>query len=297
MGSIVETLRFLGPKNCVISIVEGHSEDGTMEILEALGPEIRKLGAEYHFLRSEITPNDGRRIEHLAELRNMALEPLLNNKTHFVEDPTVIFLNDVAICSEDILELIHQRRHIGADMTCAMDWSHVRRYPTFYDVWVARSITGNSFFYINPEDVNWDQAHLLFFDDPAALKRFDDHRPVQVFACWNGAVAFDARPLLKDGIRFRDSREGECHMGEPTYFCKDLWGKGYGKIAVVPTVNLEYDDKHGAWIKNKKGYVGDLVKGDDGAGDMVEWKGPPEKVLCMPGWKDQSWVPWDEHML
>ncbi|PKS06343.1 hypothetical protein jhhlp_007091 [Lomentospora prolificans] len=295
MGSIVETLRFLGPENCVISIVEGHSKDGTMEILEALGPEITKLGAEYHFLRSEITPNDGRRIAHLAELRNMALGPLLNNTAHFVEDPTIIFLNDVAICSEDILELIHQRRHIGADMTCGMDWSHIKRYPTFYDAWVARSITGNSFFYINPEDISWDQAHLLFFDDPVGSKRLDDYRPVQVFACWNGAVVFSARPLLKDGIRFRDGYEGECRMGEPTYFCKDLWKKGYGKIAVVPTVNLEYDNKHGAWVKHKKGWVHKLVKEDDGAADLVEWRGPPEKVLCMPGWDQQTWVPWDEH--
>ncbi|PKS11687.1 hypothetical protein jhhlp_001675 [Lomentospora prolificans] len=294
MGSIVEVLRFLGPHNCVISIVEGHSKDGTMEILEALGPEIRKLGASYHFLRSEITPNDGHRIARLAQLRNLALEPLLNNTASFVDNPTIIFLNDVAICSEDILELIHQRRHIGADMTCGMDWSHIKRYPTFYDVWVSRSITGNSFFYIDPTDISWDHAHLLFFDDPESSQRYDDHRPVQVFACWNGGVVFGAQ-VLQNGIRFRDGHEGECRMGEPTYFCRDLWKKGYGRIAVVPTVNLEYDNRHGAWVKKKKGYVSDLVKDDDdGTRDLLDWRGPPEDVLCMPGWDRQSWVPWDE---
>lgn len=296
MGSIVETLRFLGPQNCVVSIVEGFSTDGTWEILEALGPEIAKLGAEYHFIHSDITPTDGHRIKRLAELRNLALEPLLSNSTMYEEDTTVIFLNDVAICSEDILELIHQKKHTKADMTCGMDWSHMKNYPTFYDQWVARSISGNSFFYIDPATANWDHARELFFDDPVGSERFKNNRPLQVFACWNGGVVFGARVMVEGGIRFRDGYEGECRMGEPTYFCKDMWKAGYGKIAVVPTVNLEYDNSHGQWVKDKKGYVGDLVWNDDGAADIIEWKGPPEQVLCMPGWDQQSWLPWDESL-
>ncbi|SPO00340.1 related to alpha-1,3-mannosyltransferase [Cephalotrichum gorgonifer] len=295
MGSIIEAVRFLGPENCMISIVEGHSKDGTMEILEALRPEAEKLGVEYHFLRSDITPNDGKRVVHLAELRNLALEPLFNNTSAFVKDPTILFLNDVAICMDDILELTHQRVQLGADMTCAMDWSHLKAHPTFYDVWVARSITGNSFFYINATDVNWDHARELFFDDPEGLARFDKNLPVQVFACWNGAVVFGAKPLLEAGIRFRGANVGECRMGEPTYLNKDMWYKGYGKIAVVPTVNLEYDDNHGTWIKEQRGYVTELIKEQNGT-DTIDWKGPPEKVLCMPGWKDQTWPAWDDHV-
>jgi alpha-1,3-mannosyltransferase len=33
VGSIVETMHFLGPEHCVLSIVEGRSDDGTFEIL------------------------------------------------------------------------------------------------------------------------------------------------------------------------------------------------------------------------------------------------------------------------
>ena len=303
MGSVVEAVRFLGPENCVVSIVEGNSVDGTVEILEALRPEMEKLGVKYQLISNELPPDDGRRIFHLAEWRNLALEPLLaeNLTTRFVDDdPVVIFLNDVAICPEDILELAHQRRFLGADMTCAMDWSHVMGLsrPTFYDAWVSRTMTGNSFFYIDPEDGSWSRAQELFHDDESTLERFRSHRPVQVFACWNGAVAFSAKPLLEEGVRFRDGYKDECRMGEPTYFCKDLWKSGHGKIAVVPTVNLEYDDYHGMWIKGRKGYVSEvMLHVDEQAQDWkIEWKEPPEKVLCMPGWTDQSWVPWDEHL-
>jgi alpha-1,3-mannosyltransferase len=303
MGSIVEAVRFLGTENCVLSIIEGNSVDGTYEILDALRPEMKKLGLQYQFVRNEIIPNDGHRILHLAEFRNMALEPMLGSKTttRFVEDdPVIIFLNDVALCPDDILELVHQRRLLGADMTCAMDWSHVkgRNHPTFYDVWVSRTVTGHSFFYIDPKDGSWDHSEEIFFDDDSARERFDSHRPVQVFACWNGAVVFSAKPLLQEGIRFRDGYKDECHMGEPTYLCKDFWKAGHGKIAVIPTVNLEYDDTHGKWIKGRMGFASDLVQNvDEQAEDFkIEWKGPPEKVLCMPGWTDQSWVPWDEHL-
>ena len=44
MGSIVETVRFLGPENCALSIVEGNSDDGTLEILGRVAQRYEKLG-------------------------------------------------------------------------------------------------------------------------------------------------------------------------------------------------------------------------------------------------------------
>jgi alpha-1,3-mannosyltransferase len=35
---------------------------------------------------------------------------------------------------EDILEIIHQRKALGAYQTCAMDWTYVGEHPTFYEV-------------------------------------------------------------------------------------------------------------------------------------------------------------------
>jgi alpha-1,3-mannosyltransferase len=107
IGSIVETVRFLGPENCCLSIVEGNSDDGTLEILAALRKDMGSLGLQFHFQTSDIDPKNGDRIEALAALRNLALEPLINNPSHYSPDAAVIFLNDVAICVDDILELVH----------------------------------------------------------------------------------------------------------------------------------------------------------------------------------------------
>lgn len=163
LGSIVETVRFLGPENCVLSIVEGNSDDGTPEVLEALRADMEALGTEYFYQTSNIASREsagapgqrGDRIVRLARLRNLALQPMLDDRRRHDADTTVVFLNDVAACMEDILELVYQKALLGADMTCAMDWTYVGPTPTFYDVWISRTIAGESFFRI-PEPHNWD---------------------------------------------------------------------------------------------------------------------------------------------
>ncbi len=191
MGSIVETVRFLGPDNCALSIVEGHSDDGTLEILEALRKDLGSLGLEFHLQTSDIDPRKGDRIEALAALRNLALEPLANNSSNYSPDTAVIFVNDVAICMEDMLELVHQRIFQDADMTCAMDWSDIDPQPIFYDIWIARAINGDTFWEI-PPDGSWRFASNLFWNHPKSRQRYDEHKAFQVFACWNGAVVFTA---------------------------------------------------------------------------------------------------------
>src|SRR5947209_9773285 len=71
LGSIVETIRFLGPQNCALSIVEGRSNDSTFEILFKLKEEVEGIGAKYYFDTSDIDPKveGGDRIRALAELR------------------------------------------------------------------------------------------------------------------------------------------------------------------------------------------------------------------------------------
>jgi len=297
LGSVIEVARFLGPDRCAISIVEGNSPDGTAEILHALQPHLRDAGIAYSYVPSDINPSDGDRIGKLAELRNLALEPLFgkHKNQEVSEDTTVIFLNDVAACPEDILELVLQRRGLNATMTCAMDWTYVGRDPTFYDVWVARGMNGDSFFNI-PEDGSWDYAWNLFWNAPDAQARLAAHRPFQVFSCWNGAVVFSAGPLL-DGLRFRaaDGEKGECNQGEPQLFCKDLWFRGQGRIAVVPTVNLEYSDEAALKIKKLKGYTSNLVAAQTEQTNKIDWKlTPPETVKCMDGWAHQFWQAWNE---
>ncbi|KAL8679627.1 MAG: hypothetical protein Q9186_004088 [Xanthomendoza sp. 1 TL-2023] len=293
LGSIVDTIRFLGPQECALSVVEGRSDDGTYEVLMLLRETLEGMGAKYYLQTNEVNPRaEGvDRIEALAALRNQALQPLID--LHVGADTEVVFINDVAICMEDILELIYQRHRQNADMTCAMDWTYVGPDPTFYDVWIARGMNGDSFFNI-PPDGNWDSAWNLFWNNPEALEKFNAGKPFQVFSCWNGAVTFTAKPIVEQKIKFRSASEQECSQGEPKSFCKDLWMLGYGKIAVVPSVNLEYNDENGKRIKSAKGYVSSHVNGED-ENEKIEWEGkPPEKVRCIPNYANQTWRTWDE---
>ncbi|KAH6892548.1 alpha-1,3-mannosyltransferase CMT1 [Thelonectria olida] len=296
LGSIVEAIRFLGPHRCALSIVEGNSPDGTADILIALRPFLSSLGASYFYQSSKIDPSKGDRIRRLADLRNLALTPLLDNSHRASGNTTIVFINDVAACTEDSLELVLQRRWLGADMTCAMDWTYVGPDPTFYDVWVARTIHGDAFFEV-PPDGSWNSAWNLFWNAPETGARYDAHLPFQVFACWNGATAIGAAPVL-DGLRFRDNcggKDGECYQGEPQIFCKEMWFRNFGKIAVIPTVNLEYSDEMGAEIKQLKGYTGDFARDQTMDGNKIDWElEPPDQVKCMPTWDNQSWRPWNE---
>jgi alpha-1,3-mannosyltransferase len=297
LGSVVEAIRFLGSEYCVLSIVEGNSEDGTGEVLAAIRQELEAMGATYYFTHSGINPKEGDRIKKLAELRNMALQPLLGKPEADKYSPngtTVIFLNDVAICTEDILELVHQHRFLGADMVCAMDWTYVGEHPTFYDVWIARGMNGDSFFEIPPNG-SWDSAWDLFWNNPSAKSRFLAHQPFQVFSCWNGAAVFTGTPLIDGTMAFRFPREGECHQGEPQLFCKDLWFYGYRKIAVVPTVNLEYSTEDGKRIKDQKGFTSRWTGAPGHENEKIEWQlDPPATVKCMPGWENQFFEAWNK---
>ncbi|EPE33585.1 alpha-1,3-mannosyltransferase CMT1 [Glarea lozoyensis ATCC 20868] len=292
LGSVVETMRFLGFDRCTLSIIEGRSVDGTYEVLKSLAPALGKLGVTYHFNSSDVNPEVGNRIGNLAALRNDALEPLRASPTY--ENASVIFLNDVAICMEDILELVHQRITLEADMVCGMDWKNLWKDPTFYDVWIARTMTGDSFFEVG-EDGNWDSAWNLFWSDDKTQQRFQDHLPFQVFSCWNGGAVFGARPFFKTAIEFRAPREGECFNGEPAIFCKELWWLGYGKIAVIPTVNLEYSDEGAELVRELRGTPSTFTL-EDGL-SKIEWvKEPPEKVRCVTNYDQQTWGAWNESM-
>jgi alpha-1,3-mannosyltransferase len=309
LGSIIETIRFLGPSNCELSIVEGRSHDGTYEILHSLIPELAALNVTYHFTTNTIDPKAGSgvdRVEALAILRNQALHPLSSSPESYSPDTTVLFINDVALCMEDILELIHQRILQHADMTCAMDW--IYGGATFYDVWVSRALNGDQFFEI-PQSGSWEFADNLFWNHPASKEKWEAKKPFQAFACWNGATAFTAKPILEQKIKFRtvkrgkgkDGKDDECYMGEPTLFCKDMWHEGYGRITVVPSVNVGYDDEESKKVKQTHGRTGEWVereaemRGERDRDALIVWEAePPPVVKCVPTYQRPVWVPWDQ---
>ena len=217
LGTILETIRFLGPENCALSIVEGSSTDGTYEVLLAARNTFAKAGIRYILRHSDLATNNEHRISRLAMLRNLALEPLVQNPQQYNSTTTVLFINDIAMCMEDVLELIHQKVLQKADMTCGMDWTYLSPAPSFYDVWIARTMTGETFFEIG-KDGNWSASQNLFWSDAAALQRYNAHKPFQVFSCWNGMTAFTAQPLFDGEVEFRANNKSECFQGEPQLF-------------------------------------------------------------------------------
>jgi len=111
-------------------------------------------------------------------------------------------------------------------------------------------------------------------------------------------MAFIAEPPMEEEIRFRDYHKNECYQGEPKLFVKEMWYHGYGKIAVVPSVNVEYSNEAAKNIKALKGYRSQNVSNE--GGDLkIDWKTePPAKVKCMPGdYEHQTFVSWDEGFL
>ncbi|KAK5188094.1 hypothetical protein LTR47_011597 [Exophiala xenobiotica] len=296
MGSIMEAILFLGPENCVLSIVGAQrDDDGTTEILSGLRDEASGIGLKFHFKVTDIDPlrKDSDRVADLAKLRNAALAPLLNDSQLDNSETTFIFLNDISLCAEDILELVYQRKIQQADMTCALDWIHGGRF--FYDVWIARGMSGDLFFEI-PQSGSWEFAENLFWNDPSSRSAYDSRQPFQVYACWNGAVALSAKPFLEDQIRFRAAGGQECVMGEPTLLCKDFWTHGHGRIAVIPSVNVGYSDEESRAIKVRRGYVStSLAQQSKGLDTLITWKGaPPDLIKCQPSWNSPSWVAWNQ---
>ena len=293
-GSIVEAIKFLGPHNCVLSVVEGRSTDGTYEILRELGAYLERMGLRYLLQTSAIHPQYNEdRIVLLAELRNLALREIYEHPEQYAPDTTIIFINDVWICTEDILELVHQQFHQDAHMTCGMDWTNTTEpgVPRYYDLWVGRSMTGESFY---SGFFDWQKG--IFWDDEYTIQRWEKFQPVQVFACWNGIVALTAKPFMDGKIRFR-GLEGydnkECFQGEPNLLAKDLWYHGYGRIQTLPAITTAYEYYEYLNSKRARGSLSDHF----GESDMsnVEWKAtPPRKVKCRPQWEnDDRWLPWN----
>ncbi|KAF6817020.1 alpha-mannosyltransferase cmt1 [Colletotrichum sojae] len=304
VGAVIEAINLIGPENCALSIVEGISTDGTYETLYRLKAHLDKMGIAYYLQTSSIDSHSGDRIGKLAKLRNLALEPMMAEAEAYDPKATIVFLNDVAACTEDILELAYQKQTQKADMTCAMDY-HFLRFaphngePSFYDSWISRGINGDTFLPIpdrTPKGEQWSDVANMFWNEPYSQDRYLSRKPLQVFACWNGGVAMTGEPFLSRKLDFRRSFKGECYTGEPTLLCKDLWNLGHGRIAVIPSVSLAYNVKDGRQIKEERGFASTWTANEqNGEPVQIAWQDqPPDMVKCMPSFRNQFWRPWNE---
>ncbi|KAI9513522.1 CAP59-like protein [Russula earlei] len=221
---------FLGYHNVFISIYENGSTDQTKALLRIFDALARSVGLRVTIRTSQRTRGAfNHRIEYLAEVRNAAFVPLheqRNSENEYFD--TIIFMNDILPCIDDVLELIYQSRLNN----CRNHGS-----PVFYDNWVARDINGTAL-----ENAPFES---IFHDDPSSM-RFQQHLPVQVQSCWNGIAVLDPAPFYQPKrVRFRMARitEGECSASECSLICNDYWEAGYGRILMVPRVKLAYDGK------------------------------------------------------
>lgn len=307
MSSIVETVKYLGAKHCAISIVDSGSEDGTWEVLAALKPFLDDMGVRYFLATGDFKHLDGddTSLEVLANLRNRALQPLKAEEVEplhalagmYSPEAVVVFLDDIVMCPEDILELVFQHVNQQAQMTCAFDW--VFNGTVFHDVWQSRSLAGSSFFEI-PPDGSLGGSDDMFFDDPLNKPRYDSFLPLQVYSCWGGMVTLNAVSFAEDTIRFRpaEQTDADCYMAEPMLLAKDLYSQGLGRILAVPSVNVAYSDNEATETKHIRGYVADHINTLNQNLDeyeMVQWQTvPPDMIKCLFHSDQLAWTEWIE---
>ncbi|KNZ56210.1 family 69 glycosyltransferase protein [Puccinia sorghi] len=246
-----------------VSAILGFQNVRSVGIRVVIRTSLRTRGAFHH------------RIEYLAEVRNAALAPLqeLRDSEGELFD-SVIFMNDVLPCTDDLLELIWQSRRQNAGITCGADYIFHEEIaqPVFYDNWVARDINGTSL-----ENAPFESI----FRDPPSQHKFERHLPIQVQSCWNGIAILDPAPLYAHPrVRFRMARlaEGECSASECSLICNDYWNAGYGRIVMRVWQIIHPERKNLTVIR---GYTRLGGAPDDPTADPQDraWFGPHDRLF------------------
>jgi len=240
-STLFRVASILGYHNVFVSIYENGSSDQTKALLRIFDALCRSAGLRVAIRTSRQRRGDfAHRIEYLAQVRNEAFDPLheLRDAHNTVFD-SIIFMNDVLPCVDDILELIWQSRHNNAGITCAADYMYHDHlgHPVFYDNWVARDINGTAL-----ENAPFE----VVFHHPISNDRWRRHLPIQVQSCWNGIAVLDPAPFYEPkpvAFRMADILADECSASECSLICNDYWQAGYGRIMMVPRVKLAYDRK------------------------------------------------------
>ncbi|KAJ2381351.1 hypothetical protein GGI23_007606 [Coemansia sp. RSA 2559] len=216
----------------------------------------------------------------MAELRNRAMEPLYRSESE--DFSKVVFVNDVFFCAPDVLELIYQAERQNAHMACAEDFVFKHGSLAFYDTWVARDMLGRAF--------KTRQRNIA--DDGGALAGQLHGRPFQVQCCWNGMAVIDARVFAgRKGIRFRRGANGECSASECSLLCNDMWGRGFGRLVVVPRVKVSYEMQTRDLLRMPLHSPRDLPFSDKQPEREIAFRPAPRSVYCHPLNKVGSAVP------
>ncbi|KZS96751.1 hypothetical protein SISNIDRAFT_482545 [Sistotremastrum niveocremeum HHB9708] len=292
----------LGYHNVFVSIYENGSKDQTKALLRIFDALTRSVGMRITIRTSARTRGSfTHRIEYLAEVRNSAMVPLHERRDEGEFFDTVIFMNDVLPCVDDLLELIYQSRLQNAGITCAADYMYHDDIgaPVFYDNWVARDLNGTAL-----ENAPFENI----FHHEESSSRFQRHLPVQVQSCWNGIAILDPAPIYQPPrIKFRmaDIASGECSASECSLIGNDYWAAGFGRIVMVPRVKLAYDKRVYDIIHPPRrnltairGYVKLGGLEDDPRSDPQDrsWYGPHDRLFVEEESQPLDFQPGPEHV-
>lgn len=125
-ATLFRAAAILGYHNVFVSIYENGSNDQTKALLKIFDALARTVGLRI-IIRTSMRTRGlfNHRIEYLAEVRNAAMLPLheLRDNDGEVFD-SVVFMNDILPCVDDLLELIWQSRRQNAGITCAADYMY-----------------------------------------------------------------------------------------------------------------------------------------------------------------------------
>ncbi|KAF9233043.1 glycosyltransferase family 69 protein [Melanogaster broomeanus] len=267
-------LAILGYHNVYVSIYENGSTDQTKALLRIFDALTKSVGLRVTIRTSTRTRGAfNHRIEYLAEVRNQAFNPLHELRdSHNEYFDSIIFMNDILPCVDDLLELIWQSRRNNAGITCAADYMY-HEYPCELDV----AAQGTPVFYDN-----WM------------------HLPLQVQSCWNGIAVLDPAPFYTPPyVRFRMARlaEEECSASECSLICNDYWEAGYGRILMVPRVKLAYDNQGGI-SPPYGGYarLGGLPDNPRTDPQDRSWFGPHDRLFTPEESEEIDFVPGPSHV-
>ena len=239
---------YLGHNNTIISIVEnGDSIDNTRKYLVDFKNYLNEkkvlnkfiLTKEVEDIRKNFKPfvkGSRLRIEFYSKLRNKCFDYLYELKNVNFNNTIVIFFNDVIFKYEDIINLLSTNKE-DFDSVCGLDmYSHY-----FYDRWVTIDLDGNGLKKYFPFFINKEAQDLIY-----------NHKPIRVFSCWNGVIAFKANSLKDKQLHFRykinytlpkyllNTANKNYYESECTYFNIDLFSLGFSKKFINPDVRVVY---------------------------------------------------------
>ena len=174
----------LGSGNVFVSIYESHSKDQTKSMLAQFDQDLERMNVSRRILSDDRDVRKGKfissvqdRIEFLANVRNIAMQPLLDAASGAEKFTHVLWVNDLVFTPQDALNLLHTN-DARYDQACAMDFIG----NGFYDTWVVRDAQGDTL-----------KRQWPYWKRDQDVESMREARPFAVNSCWNGITAFDAK--------------------------------------------------------------------------------------------------------